>query len=59
MLSYRCLTTGTGESCDLSRYFEDEEHFVAAVTRGAEAMKAGEYLTHEQVGQRLGGLLKG
>jgi len=53
------LTTGTGESCDLSRYFEDEEHFVAAVTRGAEAMKAGEYLTHEQVGQRLGGLLKG
>jgi predicted transcriptional regulator len=37
----------------VTRYFEEEAHFVDAVTRGEEALKRGEYLTHEQVGQRL------
>jgi predicted transcriptional regulator len=37
----------------LTRYFEEEARFVAAVTRGEEAFERGEYLTHEQVGERL------
>jgi predicted transcriptional regulator len=37
----------------LAHYFEEEERFVAAVTRGEEAIARGECLTHEQVGQRL------
>ena len=37
----------------LTRHFEEEARFVAAVKRGEEAFERGEYLTHEQVGQRL------
>ena len=37
----------------LRRYFEEEARFVEAVKRGEEALERGEYLTHEQVGQRL------
>ncbi len=37
----------------VTRYFEEEARFIAEVTRGEEALKRGEYLTHEQVGQRL------
>ena len=37
----------------LTRYFEEEVRFVEAVTRGEEALKRGEFLTHEQVGLRL------
>jgi predicted transcriptional regulator len=37
----------------ISRYFDDEAHFVAAVKRGEDALNRGEYLTHEQVGERL------
>lgn len=37
----------------VSRYFEEETRFVEAVKRGEEALQRGEYLTHEQVGQRL------
>ena len=37
----------------ITRYFEEETRFVAAVTRGEDALQRGEYLTHEQVGQRL------
>jgi predicted transcriptional regulator len=37
----------------LTRYFEEEARFVEAVKRGEEAFEHGEYLTHEQVGQRL------
>jgi predicted transcriptional regulator len=35
------------------RYFEEEARFVESVTRGEEALKRGEYFTHEQVGERL------
>jgi hypothetical protein len=35
------------------RFFEEEAHFVEAVTRGEEAFDRAEYLSHEQVGQRL------
>jgi predicted transcriptional regulator len=37
----------------VARYFDEENRFVDAVTRGEEALKRGEYLTHEEVGRRL------
>jgi predicted transcriptional regulator len=37
----------------VSRYFMEEARFVEAVTRGEEALNRGEYLSHEQVGERL------
>jgi predicted transcriptional regulator len=37
----------------LTRYFEEEARFVESVKRGEDALERGEYLTHEQVGQRL------
>jgi predicted transcriptional regulator len=37
----------------LTRYFEEKARFVEAVAGGEAALKRGEYLTHEQVGQRL------
>ena len=37
----------------VARHFEEEGRFVEAVKRGEEALQRGEYLTHEQVGQRL------
>jgi predicted transcriptional regulator len=42
----------------LARYFEDESRFIEAVKRGEEALNRGEYLTHEEVGQRLERFLK-
>jgi predicted transcriptional regulator len=37
----------------LASYFEEEARFIEAVERGEDALQRGEYLTHEQVGQRL------
>jgi len=37
----------------LASYFEEEARFVEAVERGEDALQRGEYLTQEQVGQRL------
>jgi predicted transcriptional regulator len=37
----------------LTSYFEEEARFIEAVKRGEDAVERGEYLTHEQVGQRL------
>jgi len=37
----------------LTSYFEEEARFIEAVKRGEDALERGEYLTHEQVGQRL------
>jgi predicted transcriptional regulator len=37
----------------LARYFDEESRFVDAVRRGEDALQRGDYLTHEQVGQRL------
>jgi predicted transcriptional regulator len=42
----------------LTRYFEEETRFVEAVKRGEDALQGGEFLTHEQVGQRLERYLK-
>jgi predicted transcriptional regulator len=35
------------------RYLDEERRFIEAVNRGEDALQRGEYLTHEQVGQRL------
>ena len=37
----------------VARYFDEENRFTDAVKRGETALMNGEYLTHEQVGQRL------
>ena len=37
----------------VARYFDEESRFIDAVNRGENALLQGEYLTHEQVGQRL------
>ena len=37
----------------VARHFEEERRFLEAVNRGEEGLERGEYLTHEQVGQRL------
>jgi len=37
----------------VARDFDEESRFVDAVRRGGEALERGEFLTHEQVGQRL------
>jgi predicted transcriptional regulator len=37
----------------LTSYFEEEARFIEAVKRGEDAFERGDYLTHEQVGQRL------
>jgi predicted transcriptional regulator len=37
----------------LTRNFAAEARFIEAVNRGEESLARGEFLTHEQVGQRL------
>jgi predicted transcriptional regulator len=37
----------------VARYFKEEDRFVEAVRRGEAALERGEFLTHEQVGERL------
>jgi predicted transcriptional regulator len=37
----------------VARYFQEEDRFVEAVKRGEAALERGEYLTHEQVGDKL------
>jgi predicted transcriptional regulator len=42
----------------VARYFDEESRFIDAVNRGENALLRSEYLTHEQVGQRLERFLK-
>jgi predicted transcriptional regulator len=37
----------------VAQYFEEEDRFIEAVKRGDAALERGEFLTHEQVGDRL------
>jgi len=37
----------------VSRFLDEETRFVEAVRRGDDSLQRGEFLTHEQVGQRL------
>jgi predicted transcriptional regulator len=43
----------------VSRYLDEEARFVDAVKRGEQALKQGDYLTHEQVAERLQRFLRG
>jgi len=42
----------------ISRYLAEEARFMEAVKEGEEALQRGEYLTHEQVGERLNRLFQ-
>jgi predicted transcriptional regulator len=42
----------------VARYLEEEDRFVEAVKRGEAALERGEFLTHEQVGERLRNFLQ-
>jgi len=42
----------------VARHFDEEDRFIEAVKRGEEGLARGEYLKHEQVGQRLERFLK-
>ena len=42
----------------VARYFDDESCFLDAVQRGEEALERGDFLTHEQVGERLARFLQ-
>lgn len=37
----------------VARYFEEEDRFIEAVKRGEAALERGEFLTHEQMADRL------
>jgi predicted transcriptional regulator len=37
----------------IARYLEEEDRFVEAVKRGEDALESGNYLSHEQVGEKL------
>ena len=37
----------------VAKYFDEESRLIDAVKRGEKAIANGDYLTHEQVGQRL------
>jgi predicted transcriptional regulator len=36
-----------------AKYLDEEAHFVAAVQRGETSLQRGEFLSHEEVAQRL------
>ncbi|HTJ31196.1 MAG TPA: hypothetical protein VL346_11880 [Acidobacteriaceae bacterium] len=40
------------------RLLEEDRHFLAAIHEGEAALDRGEFLTHQEVGERLGLLLK-
>jgi predicted transcriptional regulator len=40
------------------RLLEEQERFVEAVNQGEAALDRGEFLTHDEVGERLGHFLK-
>jgi predicted transcriptional regulator len=42
----------------ISRYLEEEAHFLQAVKLGESQLERGEYLTHEEVGSRIERMLK-
>ena len=42
----------------ISRYLEEDARFLEAVKLGESQLERGEYLTHEEVGLRIGRLLE-
>jgi predicted transcriptional regulator len=37
----------------VAQYFDEEARFIEAVHQGEDALRRGEYLTQDQIGQRL------
>jgi predicted transcriptional regulator len=37
----------------VAHYFQEEDRFVEAVKRGEAALERGDYITHEQAGEKL------
>ena len=65
-LQTRLIERATRQGCNadeivqdvVARYFEEEDRFVEAVKDGEAAFERGDYLTHEQVGERMQRLLQ-
>jgi predicted transcriptional regulator len=51
--SHKGLDADTLAQEAISRYLEEEARFIEAVRLGEAALERGDYLTHEQVGERL------
>jgi predicted transcriptional regulator len=49
----QCLSPDEAVRDVVTRYFQEEDRFVAAVQLGEAALDSGESLTHEEVGDRL------
>ena len=54
----QCLSPDEVVRDVVSRYFREEDRFVAAVRRGEAALDRGEMLSHDEVGERLRRFLK-
>jgi predicted transcriptional regulator len=53
LATHRGRDTDTLAQEAISRYLAEEARFIEAVELGEAALQRGEYLTHEQVGERL------
>lgn len=42
----------------IGKYLNEEARFIEAVKEGEAALERGDYLTHEEVGKRLGRLMQ-
>lgn len=49
----RCLSPDELVRDVVARYFQEEDRFVEAVKRGEAALERGDYMTHDQVGNKL------
>jgi predicted transcriptional regulator len=58
LASQRGRDAGTLAQEAISRYLAEEARFIEAVKLGEAALERGEYLTHEQVGQRIDRLIQ-
>lgn len=52
-LKRRAMQQGRNPDDLVARYFEEEDSFIEAVKRGEAALDRGEFVTHEQIGERL------
>lgn len=54
----RGLKTGELAQQVLSRYLEDDRHFIEAVNLGLAAAERGEFVEHEEVGKKVNQILR-
>ena len=52
-------TTGDLVQEAVKRYIEDDAKFIAAVITGLASLDRGEFISHEEVGKRIGRLFSG